>query len=85
MASAEETPLGRWKLRHGLTYDQVGQRLGIDPQYARKLGCGALRPSPKLAEQIEAQSNGELRKEELVFPATDHPVAESAPDATVSS
>ena len=67
MATAETTALGRWKLRHGLTYDEVGERLGIEPDYARKLGCGALRPSPKLAEQIEERSDGELRKEELVF------------------
>jgi len=67
MGNAEGTALGRWKLRHGLTYNEVAVRLGIDADYARKLGCGALRPSPKLAEQIEERSGGELRKEELVF------------------
>ena len=67
MATAGTTPLGRWKLRHDLNYEQVGERLGIKPDYARKIGCGALRPSPELALQIEERSGGEIKAVDLVF------------------
>ena len=63
------TPIKRWKDAHGLTYKQVASVLGITVAYARQLGCkAAKRTSPRLAEQIEERSGGEIRREELVFP-----------------
>jgi DNA-binding transcriptional regulator YdaS (Cro superfamily) len=65
------TPIGRFKRAHGLTYPALAELLGLKPGYARKLGCGAVeRVSPKLAEQIEKRSNGEISAVELVFPSS---------------
>lgn len=69
LESEPMTPIMRYKLRHGLTYPLLAERLGIKLGHARKLGAGILlRTSPELAEQIEKRSGGEIRKEEMVFP-----------------
>ncbi len=68
MGKAADTPIGRWKKRHGLTYTQAASILGIKVDYLRKLGCGQVkRVGPGLALQIEYCSYGEITKEELVF------------------
>ncbi len=69
MDETSETAVARYKREHGLTYPQLAKALGLEPDYARKLGCGSVcRTSPRLAEQIERLSGGEITREELVFP-----------------
>ena len=69
MAKTTETPIARYRRIHGLTYPQLAKVLGLNPDYARKLGCGSVRrTSPHLAEKIEKLSGGEISRHELVFP-----------------
>ena len=69
MGERPETPIARYKRAHDLTYLELAGLLGITWDYARKLGCGSVRrTSPALAEQIEKRSDGEITREELVFP-----------------
>lgn len=69
MGDGTETAIARFKRIHGLTYPQLAKILGLDPEYARKLGCGSVRrTSPDLAEKISKLSGGEISRHELVFP-----------------
>ena len=67
MAYAEETPVGRWKIRHGYTYDEAAEELDVKVDYLRKIGAGMNRPGPDLALQIQRRSRGQISAVELVF------------------
>lgn len=74
----DDTPIRRWKRLHQLTYPQAAALLGLKTDYARKLGCGSVRPSPKLARQIEERSGGEIKATDLVFGEFDDDQTEAA-------
>jgi len=57
-----------YKARHGLTYRELAQRLGIGPDLARKLGCGLrTRTSIRTARRIERRTQGGIRVVDLVL------------------
>ena len=59
--------LRAYKARHGLTWEALAKRLGISPDFARKLGCGDRAGiSARRARRIERRSQGEIRAADLV-------------------
>ncbi len=42
--------------------------VGTTKNYINLLACGARRPSPDLALKIEQMTNGEVTRDELLFP-----------------
>lgn len=68
------SPIKRFAMKHGLTYRQVADLLGLKLAYTRQLGCGAVdHVSPRLGEQIEKRSAGEITAQEMVFPRRAQP------------
>ena len=52
--------------KHGITYREFAEKLGIHPQSLKNIACGMRRPGLRLSLKIEELTNGEVTPRELV-------------------
>lgn len=61
-----QNTLKDWRIRKGLTQQQLAQRLNVHVQYLSKIERGARRPGMQLALALRDLSEGELSLDGLI-------------------
>lgn len=58
--SESHTPLEKWRRRHGLTYQQMGDRIHLSVQHARRIAIGETLPSVETMRRVKLMTCGEV-------------------------